>query len=64
MLEEFETEDEAKEFMQNDFILHYADELEDAFEDELIYADEMFIDGEDIPFCEPPTIKELDYLPY
>jgi len=52
LLEEFETEEQATEFMSHNYILHYADEYENADEDELIYTDEMFIDTDDIPFSE------------
>lgn len=67
LLAEFETEEDAKEFMQHDYILYHADELEDAEDDELIYKDQMFIDnGKEIPFSEPFEINELlwDELPF
>ena len=48
LLDSFETDTEANEFMQHDYILHYADEIENGEEDEIIKADEMFIsDGAD-----------------
>lgn len=58
LLEEFETLEEAEEFMTHNYILHYEDEMENADDDELIYADEMFIDNDteeddELPFTEP-----------
>jgi len=65
LLESFKTKKEAKEFMKNDYILHYADEIEDGEEDDLIYSDEMFIEDE-IPFFETAETKfeDLDELPF
>jgi len=67
LLEEFETIEEAEEFMMHDYILAYEDETED-HEEECIYRDEMFID-DDLPFSDPPTIQEFafeysDELPF
>ena len=56
LLDSFETKEDADEFMRHNYILHYSDELENAEEDELIYADEMFIEDE-VPFTE--TVKEI-----
>ena len=77
MLEEFDTTEEAEEFMTHDYILHYEDEMENADGDEIIYADEMFIlvdatdeedeyDGEGIPFAEAPfeAVDDWDELPF
>ena len=63
-LKRCETEEEANEFMKHDYILHYADEMENG-EEELIYADEMFIEDE-VPFCEPIRnyMMEDDELPF
>ena len=55
ILAECETESEAEQFMKNDYVLFYADEIENGTEDEIIHPDEMFIDDE-IPFCEPVTL--------
>ena len=51
LLKSCETEDQAKEFMKHDYVLHYADEIEDGEEDEIIHIDEMFIENE-VPFYE------------
>ena len=69
LIDSFKTEEEAKEFMKHDYILYYADELENAEEDEIIYSNEMFIEDE-LPFFETqtPQIKfedvNLDELPF
>lgn len=63
MLAEFDTEKEAEEFTQHNYVLYYADEFESG-DDEIIYPDEMFVEAEEIPFCEPLTQEELDDLPY
>jgi len=66
LLEEFETIDEAEDFMTHDFLMFHSDELETG-EDEYIYPDEMFIDTEkeEVPFCEPLTFDEIkDELPF
>ena len=64
LIDEFETKEEAEEFMKNDYILVYADET-DGQEDELIYADEMYIDdSEDIPFSEPIILEEYEDMPF
>ena len=67
LLESFEDEDDAKEFMKHDYILHYADEYENANEDDIIYSDEMFLEDE-IPFFDTPMINinnlSLDELPF
>ena len=59
LLAEFEKEEEANEFMKHNYILFYADELDNAEEDEIIYPNEMFIDTEEIPFCEPINPWEM-----
>ena len=60
LLAEVDTQEEADAFMSNDYILHYADEYEDAYEDEVIRKDEMFIDEqEEIPFCDN-TVYSMD----
>ena len=60
LLDEFENEDEAKEFMKHDYVLNYYDEFENVVDDEIIHANEMFIDdSEDVPFSEP--MLEIDY---
>lgn len=46
MIDEFWTIEEAQSFMKNKYVLHYADEFEDADEDEIIYPEEMFIENE------------------
>ena len=67
LLESFETEEAAKEFMKHDYVLYYADELENAEADEIIYSYEMFIEDE-LPFFETPKIEikdiDLDELPF
>ena len=69
LLESFETKKEAEEFMKNNYILHYADEIEDGEEDELIYADEMFLETQ-LPFFESAVkynntnILDPDELPF
>ena len=69
LLESFEKKKDAEEFMKKDYILHYADEIEDGEEDELIYADEMFLENQ-LPFfesavkCNNTNILDLDELPF
>ena len=69
LLESFETKDEAEEFMTHDYILFYADEIENGEKDEIIYTNEMFIEDE-LPFFEKPVETklnnelELDELPF
>lgn len=68
LLDSFNTKDKADEFMSHDYILHYANEIEDAEEDEVIHPDEMFIE-DDVPFFNMPlnNIKaefDLDELPF
>ena len=69
LLKSFNTKDKANEFMQHDYVLHYADEIEDAEEDDVIFADEMFLE-DDIPFFDVPLNNqnlaefELDELPF
>ena len=69
LLESFETKDEAEEFMTHDYVLFYADEIENGEEDEIIYTDEMFIEDE-LPFFESyeqtklNNKLELDELPF
>lgn len=64
MLDKFETDKEAEEFMKHDFVLHFADELEDADEDEIICKENMFIDNEldDLPFSEPININDVEWV--
>ena len=69
LLESFETKTEAEEFMQHDYVLHYADEIENGEEDEIIYSDEMFISDDEIPFSEEYQNftfddEDLDNLPF
>ena len=65
LIDEFETEEKAKEFMKNDYILVYSDELENQYEDEIIYSDEMYIDeSDDVPFSEPLTLEEYVDMPF
>lgn len=59
LLESFNTQEDAKSFMQHDYVLHYKDELEDAEEDEVISSDMMFVEDE-IPFYEQPYIGMID----
>ena len=61
LLDSFENKEDAEEFMKHDYVLHYADEIENAEEDELIYSDEMFISDENIPFAEPISNEEIIY---
>lgn len=69
LLESFETKEEAEEFMKYDYVLNYADELENAEEDEIVHSDEMFLEDE-IPFFEKQNIEQwtkkldLDELPF
>lgn len=65
LLAECETEEEAKAFMKNDYVLFYADELEGIDDDEIIYSNEMFIEDE-LPFYEPVKINYggADELPF
>lgn len=69
LLESFETEEEAKEFMKHEYILYYADELEDQDEDDIIMPAEMFIEDE-LPFFETQEHSiefkniNLDELPF
>lgn len=65
LLESFETESEAKNFMKNDYVLYEADEMEDG-QEYLIHSDEMFLENE-IPFFEKVNIddwQEDDELPF
>lgn len=62
LLESFDNQDDADSFMKNQYVLFYADEIEDAEEDVIISPDEMFIEDE-IPFFEKPNIN-LDELPF
>ena len=63
MIGEFETREQANEFMKHSYLMHYVDELVNATEDELIYPDEMFIEEDEIPFCEvEPALS--DDLPF
>ena len=70
LLDKFDSEEEANDFMKNDYVLAYADELENEYEDEVIHPYEMFIDeSEDIPFCEPMNCDfinsiDSDELPF
>lgn len=69
LLESFETEEQAKEFMKHDYVLFFADEIENAEEDEIIHPYEMFIE-EELPFFETKYSEmkfnnvELDELPF
>ena len=72
MLGVFDTEEEAARFMTIPFVSAYADEMENADEDEIIYPSEMYIeefDENEIPFSEPfdtpnLTDEELEMLPF
>ena len=67
LINSFETEEEAKEFIKHDYVLYYADELENAEEDEIIHSDEMFLEDE-LPFFNTPAANindlSLDELPF
>ena len=64
-LEEFETIEEAKEFMAHDYIIAYADELENEDGNEVVHPYEMYIDDEEeIPFNEPVFYDWDDDLPF
>ena len=60
LIGEFETKEEAEEFMQHDYLVYYADETANA-EDEWICTCDMFIDSDDIPFNDPFTREELPF---
>ena len=60
LLETFTEEEQAKEFMKYDYVLHYADEFENAEEDDIIHSYEMFIEDE-IPFFE--KVNNIDITP-
>ena len=68
-LDYFNTKDEAEDFMKRPCIMFYADEIEDAEEDEVIYPYEMWIeedpkDKDDVPFCDVSFDDLPDDMPF
>jgi len=61
MLAACETLEAAQEFMKHDFVLVFDDETEDNAT-ECVHPDEMFIDTDDTPFSDAPTLDELKYI--
>ena len=70
LIDTFKLREDAEEFIKHDYILHYADEIENGEEDDIIYSDEMFISDDEIPFTETVPLKviydyeNLDDLPF
>ena len=57
LIGEFETVEEAEEFMTHDYLVYYADETANG-EEEWILTCDMFIDPDSLPY------KEEDDLPF
>ena len=66
LLAEFNDRKQAEEFMKHDFVMNYYDEFDNIEDDEIIHANEMFIDEEDeeIPFSDPVVYEWDDDLPF